>query len=191
MFHPAVTPMEPGPPEILYVGRFDPYKELVTLVEAFAQLRNAGLRARLRVIGPPDDRYPEPHERARALGLDDVISWSGYLSDEELRAAYQRASVFVLPSSYEGFGLPVLEAMACGTPVVCSNATSLPEVAGDAALLVEPGRAEPLAEAIRRVLTDQTLAEDLRKRGLHQARAFTWKRAAQETVEVYRRADAL
>lgn len=191
MFHPAVTPIEPGPQEILYVGRFDPYKQLVTLVEAFAQLRNTGLRARLRVIGPPDARYPEPHERARALGLDDAISWSGYISNEALRTAYQRASVFVLPSSYEGFGLPVLEAMACGTPVVCSNATSLPEVAGDAALLVEPGRPEPLAEAIRRALTDTVLADDLRHRGLHRAKTFTWKRAAQETVEVYRRADAL
>ena len=191
LFHPPAIPVEPGTQEILYVGRFDPYKELVTLVEAFAQLRQSGLRARLRVIGPPDPRYPEPHERARALGLEELISWSGYLSNEELRAAYQRAAVFVLPSSYEGFGLPVLEAMACGTPVVCSNATSLPEVAGDAALLVEPGQSAPLADAIRRVLTDKALADDLRTRGLHHAKAFTWKRAAQETVDIYRRADAL
>lgn len=189
-YRPAGHPRAPGPPLVLYVGRFDPYKNLVTLVEAFAAVHRERPEARLLVVGPPDPRYPEPRNRARALGVDGAIRWNGYLDAAALRKAYQEADVLAVPSRYEGFGLPVLEAMACGTPVVCSRAASLPEVAGDAALLVEPGDARGLADAILRVLSDPLLAETLRHRGLARAHEFTWKRTAQETLDVYRRAAA-
>jgi alpha-1,3-rhamnosyl/mannosyltransferase len=143
---------------------------------------------RLTVIGQKDDRYPEAPRLAAELGLGDVVRWVGHVTDGELLAAYREADLLVHPSTYEGFGLPVLEAMACGVPVVCGNAGALPEVAGDAALLVDPADPRALAEAIRRVLTDRGLARDLAARGLRRAAAFTWERAARETLEVYRAA---
>ncbi|MDZ4199714.1 MAG: glycosyltransferase family 1 protein [Kiritimatiellia bacterium] len=122
------------PMEILYVGRSDPYKNITGLIEALILLRQEGLPARLRILGEPDPRYPEARNRSAAAGLGDAVRWDGYASGAELVAAYRRAAVFVQPSRMEGFGLPVLEAMGCGTPVACSNRGSLPEVAGDAAL---------------------------------------------------------
>jgi glycosyltransferase involved in cell wall biosynthesis len=106
--------------------------------------------------------------------------------DEDLPAIYAAAHMLVFPSLQEGFGLPVLEAMACGTPVVCSDATSLPEVAGDAAVLVRADDPKPLSEAMMRVLADRSLWLSLRSRGLDRARSFTWDRVARETVEIYR-----
>jgi glycosyltransferase involved in cell wall biosynthesis len=105
--------------------------------------------------------------------------------EADLPALYNLADVFVFPSFYEGFGLPPLEAMACGTPVVCSNAASLPEVVGDAALTVAPDDSDGLAAAVGRMLDDPALAEDLRRRGLERARQFTWQRCSQETLAVY------
>ena len=188
-FQPAPLPAADGP-VVLYVGRRDPYKNLPLLVEAFADVVRAVPAARLRVVGPPDDRYPEAPQRARALGLDGQIDWIGYASPEQLVALYRGAAAFVLPSQYEGFGLTVLEAMASGTPVVCSNVSSLPEVVGDAALLVPPGDRAALAGALTSVLTQRTLAADLRLRGLARARRFTWEAAARETIAAYERAAA-
>ncbi|MFH0908429.1 MAG: glycosyltransferase family 1 protein, partial [bacterium] len=171
---------------ILYVGRQDPYKNVPRLIEAFAAVRAQHLPdAHLKIVGPHDERYPEADHRAKELGLADAITWCGYLEEEDLVEAYQRADVFVLPSDYEGFGLPVLEAMACGTPVVCSNVTSLPEVAGDAALMIDPDDTRALAEAIARVLTDAALAEELGRKGPEQAAKFQWARSARETIEAY------
>jgi len=109
----------------------------------------------------------------------------GRVTDSDLIGLYNLADVFVFPSLYEGFGFPPLEAMACGTPVVASNAASLPEVVGDAGLLVDPRDPEVMAEAIHRVLQDRDLAEELRRRGLERAQQFTWERAARETLAVY------
>ena len=186
-FQPA--PRRAGePPYVLYVGRRDPYKNLPLLVEAFADVAAQVPDARLRIIGPPDARYPEAPARAAALGLSDRIDWVGYAAPEQLVANYQQAAAFVLPSQYEGFGLTVLEAMACGAPVVCSNVSSLPEVVGDAALLVKPGDRSGLAGALTSVLSQPTLADDLRLRGLTRARAFTWGQAARATLRAYERA---
>lgn len=184
-YRPSLDEPEAGPPTILYVGRSDPYKNLGCLIEAFHAVREGGIEARLRVIGPSDARYPEPRQRVKALGLDSHVDWAGYMSDDALLRAYQDASVFVLPSRYEGFGLPVLEAMACGTPVVCSNASALPEVAGEAALLFDPSKPDALADAIRKVLTEPGCAKDLRQKGLVRAEEFTWKRTAEKTRAVY------
>lgn len=183
----------PGParPEsahktILCVGRQDPYKNLVTLIEAFAKIRKKKTTdATLRIVGPDDPRYPEAKSRAKALGLDDSIRWEGHLDAHELLEAYQTADVFVLPSKYEGFGLPVLEAMACGAPVVCTDAGSLPEVAGDAALYVKPEDAEGMASSLTRVLTDSREASRLREAGRRQAQSFSWDRTVKETLAVY------
>jgi len=174
---------------ILYVGRFDPYKNVTHLIEAFARVALNDLpNLRLRIVGPEDSRYPEPRQLARTLRVERLITWSGYVEADELKNAYQQADVMVLPSKYEGFGLPVVEAMACGTPVICSNTSSLPEVAGDAAILVPPGDVNALADAIRRVFTEPGLAKDLRARGVQQASRFTWEHAAKETIAAYRRA---
>ncbi len=186
--HPRFTP---GPaatqrrPVILYVGRRDPYKNLAGLVQALAAVVRAVPAARLEVIGPPDARYPEPELLARELGLADRVTWRGYVTEADLVAAYQAAAVLALPSRYEGFGLPALEAMACGTPVVCSNAGSLPEVAGPAALQVAPDDLAGLAAALVRVLTDPALAADLAAQGQVQAARYTWADTARRTLAVY------
>ncbi len=179
-------PARPPAREILFVGRFDPYKNAPRLVEAFADLRRRVPDARLRLVGPPDARYPGARAAAERLGVSGAVRWDGYLADEDLVRAYGEAAVFALPSRYEGFGLPVLEAMACGTPVVCGNRSSLPEVAGDAALLVDPDDTAALAGALERVLTEPALAAHLAAKGLRQAARFSWRRTAEQTLEVYR-----
>lgn len=184
-YRPSLDDPVDGPPVILYVGRSDPYKNLLCLIDGFHALRQSGVDARLRIIGPTDPRYPEPRQRVTELGLDPWVDSAGYVSDAALLRAYQDASVFVLPSRYEGFGLPVLEAMACGTPVVCSNASALPEVAGEAALLFDPSEADDLAEALRKVLTDPDCARDLRQKGLDRAGKFTWQKTFEQTLAVY------
>ncbi|MDD5676514.1 MAG: glycosyltransferase family 1 protein [Kiritimatiellae bacterium] len=177
---------------ILWVGRADPYKNLVGLIEAFAALRKQyRLSVELRIVGPRDRRYPEASRRAASLGVADAITWLGYLSDDDLVSEYQKADVFVQPSKYEGFGLPVLEAFACGTPVICSNKGSLPEVTGGAALIVQPQDMIGLTEAMRRVLTDSHLARDMSARGLKQAQKFTWEATARMTLEAYKKAASL
>ena len=187
-FRPAALPLN-APKRILFVGRFDPYKNVLGLLTAFDLLRQQLPGAvRLVIAGAPDPRYPEPLEFARQRGLEADIEWLGYLSGPQLVAAYQQADVFVLPSRYEGFGLPVVEAMACGTPVVCSGVSSLPEVAGGAALLITPDDAAGIAQTIRRVFEEPGLAAALREKGLRRAAEFSWARAARETLRAYERA---
>ena len=177
---------------ILWVGRADPYKNLVGLIEAFAALRKQyQLPVELRIVGPKDRRYPEASRRAAGLGIAAAVTWLGYLPDDRLLSEYQHADVFVQPSWYEGFGLPVLEAFACGTPVICSNKGSLPEVAGGAALIVQPQDMIGLTEAMRRVLTDSRLARDMSARGLRQARKFSWEATARMTLAAYKKAASL
>lgn len=186
---PDHIPLDPRPPNehprILFVGRRDPYKNLSLLIEAFARLDLPN--ARLRIVGPPDDRYPEAPARAEQLGLGNRVEWIGYTTSRDLISEYQHADVFVLPSQYEGFGLTVLEAMACGAPVVCSNVSSLPEVVGDAGRLVPPNDAGALTAALREILSNPRLAADLRRRGLRRAADFTWENTARRTLDVYRR----
>ncbi len=121
------------------------------------------------------------------LGLQERVRFLGHVSPEDLLGLYNAAQVLVHPAFYEGFGLTPLEAMACGTPVIVSNSSSLPEVVGDAALLVEPTDVDGLAVAIWRVLSDTALREQMVKKGLQRARSFSWQKTAQETLEIYRR----
>jgi len=113
------------------------------------------------------------------------VVFTGYVSQEKLPCLYRNADLFVFPSLYEGFGLPVLEAMACGTPVITSNTSSLPEVAGDAAVLVDPYSVEDIADAMERVLTDPDLRTELSRKGKERAKQFTWEKCARETLKVY------
>jgi glycosyltransferase involved in cell wall biosynthesis len=175
-----------GLPEdyLLYLGSNKPHKNLVRLVEAWARLQPQAMP--LVVAGAWDDRYPAARQRAAALSLKTQIVWLGPVPEADLPALYGGAQVFVFPSLYEGFGLPVLEAMACGTPVICSNSSSLPEVAGDAALLVDPANAEALAEAMLRALQDEGLRLAMREQGLKRASRFSWTHTAQRSLEAYR-----
>ena len=172
---------------ILYVGSENPRKNLPRLVRAFARLHEALPESRLIKIGSPE--YAREAEQLRSqvqdMGLTGFVLFYPHVPDEDLALFYNLADLFVFPSLCEGFGLPPLEAMACGTPVVCSNAASLPEVVGDAAIMVDPYDVEGLAEAMRRVLADAGLREELREKGLARARQFTWERTARETVAVY------
>ena len=126
-------------------------------------------------------------ETVEKLGLKPRVHFTGFVEEEDLPALYNGADLFVFPSLYEGFGLPPLEAMACGTPVVTSNTSSLPEVVGDAAIMVDPYNVDAISEAMARVLNDPVLAEDLRQRGLLQAEQFSWQKMAEETIEVYKK----
>jgi glycosyltransferase involved in cell wall biosynthesis len=164
-----------------------PHKNLVRLVEAWAIVKGRSQcgDSHLVIAGHWDKRFPEARIRADALGLGGCVHWAGPIAEPALPAVYAGATLSVFPSLYEGFGLPVLEAMACGAPVVCSNASSLPEVAGDAALQVNPLDVDALAVAIARVLADEGLQQTLRTKGLAQAARFSWGRAARETRAVY------
>ncbi|MDF3129232.1 glycosyltransferase family 1 protein [Kiritimatiellaeota bacterium B1221] len=186
VFYEAHQVPRHDPPEILYVGRLDPYKNVPQLVSAFAEARRELPRGtRLRVIGPPDERYPEAMALARSLDLFPYMDWEGHVEFPTLVEAYRRASVLVLSSEYEGFGLPVAEAMACGTPVICSNASSLPEVAGDAARQVPPGDLFALKAALIEVLNDPEEMGRMVERGRVQAERFRMEKMAAGTLEVY------
>jgi glycosyltransferase involved in cell wall biosynthesis len=170
----------------LSVGTLEPRKNYPILFEALASLRERGLEMwPLVIVGKPGWLYEPIYRRVTELGLQDVVCFTGFVSDDELPALYNAATLLALPSRYEGFGLPVVEAMACGTPVVCSNTSSLPEVAGQAALLVPPEDVQGWAEAITRLWNDDALLAQMRERGFAQAARFTWEHAARKTIEVY------
>jgi glycosyltransferase involved in cell wall biosynthesis len=175
-------------PYVIFVGSEDPRKNLVALVDAIARVVTVHPRAQLLKVGPAHDEAGRRAlvERVARLGLERHVRFLGHVPERDLPELYAASSVSVLPSLFEGYGLPVLEAMACGTPVVVANRTSLPEAAGDAGLVVDP-TAEALAGAIDRVLSSPALAADLRGRGLRRAQAFTWRRTAEQTAAVYQR----
>jgi glycosyltransferase involved in cell wall biosynthesis len=151
---------------VLYVGNIKPHKNLVRLIEAFDVLRHRGFDdLKLLIIGDEISKLPALRRAVHATSSHKHVRFLGYLPDETLAILYRLAAVFVFPSLYEGFGLPPLEAMASGTPVVTSNVSSLPEVAGDAAVLVDPYDVDSIADGIRRVLTDEALRAELRRKG--------------------------
>jgi alpha-1,3-rhamnosyl/mannosyltransferase len=168
---------------VLYFGSNKPHKNVPRLVEAFAKV---GVSECALVIGGHwDERYPEAKRAAEWLGLEGAVRFIGAVPDADLPALYGGAELFVFPSEYEGFGLPVLEAMACGTPVVCGNRSSLPEVAGDAALLCDPQDVEALTRAIEQALTDRDWQATQQQRSLARAAHFSWEQTAQQTRQVY------
>ncbi len=172
---------------VLAVGNMQPRKNLARLMQAFAQVKRADvIPHKLVLVGQQLWLTDDVLAQARRLG-DDVIL-TGYVPDADLPLLYNAADVFCYPSLYEGFGLPVLEAMACGTAVITSNTSSLPEVAGDAALLVNPYAVDEIVNALHETLTNATLRAQLREKGLARARLFSWERTAQQTEQVYQHA---
>jgi glycosyltransferase involved in cell wall biosynthesis len=171
---------------VLYVGNIKPHKNLVRLIEAFAELRKSSFeQVKLLIIGDEISRLPALRRSVHRHKLHKHVRFLGYLPDRTLAILYRLAAVFVFPSLYEGFGLPPLEAMASGTPVVTSNVSSLPEVAGDAAVLVDPYDVDSIVEGLRLVLDNPAAAADLRRRGLERAREFSWERSVEKTRQVY------
>ncbi len=169
---------------LLYIGDMRPYKNLERNLEAFARLNRADLK--LVIGGGKDPRfYPGLKKKVVELSLKDRVVFLGYVSDKDLPQLYSEAEAFVFPSLYEGFGLPPLEAMACGCPVVASNAASLPEVCGEAAHYVDPYSIESMAEGIFRVLTDENLRDTMIRRGLERVKLFSWQKTAQEVLNVF------
>lgn len=180
---------EQGLPEefLLFLGTLQPRKNLETLLRAYATITNE-VDWPLVVAGGTGWQYDRIFQLVRQLGLVERVRFVGYVVGEQLPLWYNAAKAFVYPSLYEGFGLPVLEAMACGTPVIASNTSSLPEVVGDAGLLVDPRSVRGLASTMLAVARDGDLRQQLGQRGRERARAFSWTRTAELTVEVYRQA---
>ncbi len=171
---------------ILYLGTLEPRKNVATLIQAYAELRRAGdIDHSLVLAGARGWHYEPTFSLVRRLGLEQWVLFPGYVAADEQALWYSAADLFAYPSLYEGFGLPLLEAMACGTPVVASNTSSLPEVVGDAGLLVDPSDVGGLASALRNVLQSDSLRQRLREAGLARARRFSWGKMADETVQVY------
>lgn len=186
-FRPAERRGE-GRPYVFCLAGSDPTKNVGSLVEAFAKLPET-LRSRYDLLLAGDVcKRTDIRMAIERLGIGRQTELAGVVSDAELVAYYQQATVFVFPSLYEGFGLPVLEAMGCGCPVICSNVSSLPEVAGDAALLIDPHQSDLLAGTLAQVLDAPALQAMLRARGLARAKEFTWDRTAAQTVAAYERA---
>lgn len=170
---------------ILTVGTLEPRKNMIRLLQAFALLRQNGFSYQLVHAGPQGWLFDDILVEVERLELQDSVRFLGRVPSEDLVGLYNAASAFVYPSLYEGFGLPVLEAMACGCPVISSNTSSLPEVVGDAGIMIDPYNVQQLADAIQKVLEDKVLAQDMRQRGLERAILFSWQRCAQETLDVY------
>ena len=185
-----VRELTQGKPYLLSVSTIQPRKNYARLIEAFAKIANSELQIAhtpyairhmlLVICGAKGWMFDEIFKTVERLGLQDRVIFPNFFSDEDLPALYAGATLFVYPSLYEGFGLPVVEAMACGLPVVSSNASSLPEVGGDAVLYFDPRDVDAMVDAIRRALSDESLRANLRVRGIAQAKKFSWDKSARE-----------
>jgi len=172
---------------ILYLGRLQARKNLMRLVNAYARVREAGFTHRLVLAGQQDSFFQPVLARVQELKLENNVSFPGYVAAEDVPTFYNAAEVFVYPSLYEGFGLPLIEAMACGVPVITSRSSSLDEVAGDAAVLVDPLDELSIAEALKKVLNDSELRKRLGQAGLKRSQLFSFENAARQTFDVYER----
>ncbi len=194
VFHPApkgdqarasYVPTGAGQPYILAVGTLEPRKNLGALLEAFAHFRQHVPGHCLVIVGSQDFGHPALAERLSALGLEEEVRLGGSVSDEDLADIYRGAEFLVYPSKYEGFGLPPLEAMACGTPVLAARSSSIPEVVGEAAVLFDPDDVEEMAARMIEVAASPAVRDDLQAKGLARAAGFRWEKAAAATLEVY------
>ncbi len=166
---------------IIYIGTIQPRKNLIRLMEAVARID--GLK--LIIVGKVGWEYEEILATPRKLGIADRVEFKGYVATDKLSNLLNGATAFVLPSLYEGFGIPVVEAMACGSPVIVSNASSLPEVVGDAGLLVDPYSVDQIEQAIRTLMADQKLRQKYSKAGLTQSQKFSWPKMAKQVLKVF------
>ena len=175
-------------PYVLAVGVIEPRKNFPRLIDAFSRFRvRTGLNYELVIAGGNGWLSDETYREAERSPFSDHVRFTGYVPDQHLAALYSGADVFAYPSLYEGFGLPVLEAMACGTTVVCANTSSLPECAGDAALLFPPDDPDAIAATLERACGDPGLRSDLIRRGEQRVAEFQWERAAERLIEIYQR----
>lgn len=178
-------------PFLLYAGRISPHKNLVRIIEAFAALKADLVKQdlfpdlKLIIIGDELSKHPDLRRTVVRGGVQNDVRFMGFVPIEVLRIFYDLAKVFVFPSLYEGFGLPPLEAMAHGTPVLTSNTSSIPEVVGNAAVMVNPENVFEIMRALQRVLLDQSLREKMRQRGYEQVKKFSWENSAAEVLAVY------
>ena len=169
---------------ILYVGINKPHKNLVRLVDAWAKLQPEPFK--LLIAGYWDERYPEVKERVKALSLSDSIRFLNNVDEKVLPTLYSGATAFVFPSEYEGFGMPVLEAMRSGTPVACADSSSLPEIVGNSAVCFNPTDVNAITNALRCLIRNENLRASLREQGFQQAAKFSWQKTAQATLDLYR-----
>jgi glycosyltransferase involved in cell wall biosynthesis len=172
---------------ILYVGLVEPRKNLSLLVKSYKNLGDQGISHPLVIVGRLGWMYQSVLEEIENSGLQNRVQFTGYIPIQDLPIVYNLADVFVYPSIYEGFGLPPLEAMACGTPVITTAVSSIPEHVGEAGILVPPDDIGAVSEAIKAVLSDKVLKKQLMKKGPKQASHFTWERTARETLQVYQK----
>lgn len=173
---------------LLFVGTLEPRKNIITLIKAFIELKKKGIKEKLVIAGGKGWNYSKIFNLIKENNLEQEIKFTGYVSEAQLVSLYNGAKIFVYPSTYEGFGLPVLEAMACGCPVITSNVSSLPEVAGDAAILLKnPKDTKELVDTINNLLKNKGKIGELREKGLKQAKKFSWEKCARETIRVYER----
>jgi glycosyltransferase involved in cell wall biosynthesis len=195
-FHPANDPavleavrLKYNLPErfLLFVGLLEPRKNLPALLQAFASLLPQQPPVRLVIVGRQGWMYEQTLQLVRSLGLAEQVHFTGYVDQADLPRVYNLAEIAIYPSLYEGFGLPVLEALASGTPVITSSVSSMPEIAGEAGVLLPPGDVPALAQAIQRLLSDPAERQQRSKLGLERAAQFTWERTAAKTLEVYQR----
>lgn len=170
---------------LLNVGNPKPHKNWTGLVEAFAALGNEFKDYQLVLVGSVDPRFAVATDLIKKLNLEDRVTITGFVSEKDMVLLYNAAETFVFPSFYEGFGIPVLEAMACGTPVVCSNTSSLPEVVGDAALMIDPKDKQSLVKGLEKLLLSNDLQEKLSRKGLDRVKQFSWMQIAEQTLKVY------
>ena len=182
-------------PYILFVGSEHPRKNFTTLLKAFSQLKSEPRFKKLKLVkvgtagGQETDFRNQTMGVVESLGLMDEVIFTGFIPEADLPTYYSGAEAFVLPTLYEGFGFPVLEAMACACPVITSNNSSLPEVAGEAGIMLNPYDTNRLAQAMRQVLTDSKLRNNMIRKGLEQAKSFSWEKAAEQTLEVYNKVE--
>ncbi len=185
-FHPSPTPSVPPRPYILYVGNLHPRKNLVRLIEAFVRLKTQKhIPHFLKIVGQAAWMSDAVFSTVRERNLENTVEFTGYVEQSTLVSLYQQAAVTVYPSLYEGFGLPPVEAMACGSPVVTSNTTSLPEVTKGAAVLVNPSSSADIARGILSILDDSVLRDRLITNGPARAAQFTWRACAEQTLHAY------
>jgi len=173
-------------PYVLYVGTIEPRKNLQGILKAFAQLRQrTGFKGYLVVVGMKGWMINHIDPLIKDLGLTEAVKFLGYISDEQLRILYNLAQIFVFPSFYEGFGFPIIEAFACGVPVITSNTSSCAEMAGTNALTVDPNDEGALAVAMASIVDNQSLRDQLIARGIRRAQEFSFDQTAKQTLEVY------
>lgn len=178
-------------PYLLFVGSEHPRKNFARLLKAFSKLKKESKFEKLKLVkvgkagGSEADFRKQSLKVVKELGLQEEVIFTGYVAKEDLPAYYSGAECFILPSLYEGFGFPPLEAMACGCPVIVSNVASLPEVTGEAAIKVDPHNIDDITRALQQVLTDERLRQELVSKGLEHAQRFSWEKTARETMEVY------